>query len=157
MNSQDKKIIDRLENEFYQIASNIASQQESIEREDIENMKDLQKICYYMEVRCAMKEAEDEYMDDPDHEERSYRGRSYNSYNGSNMYGRGNSYTRGGYSRTSGRRGGSYMNGRSGRRSYDNESEKEASMNDLRQWLQMEQDPDKRAMLEGFMHVMEEK
>jgi len=159
MNSQDKKIIDRLENEFYQIASNVASQQESIEREDIENMKDLQKICYYMELRCAMKESEgyedEEYMDD-DYQKRSYTNRYYN---GGNMYGRGNSYTRGGYGygRYSGRMGNPYMNGRSGRRSYDNESEKEASMNDLRQWLQMEQDPEKRSMLESVMRVMEEK
>ena len=157
MNSQDKKIIEKLEDQFYQMASQAMSQGEDIEKEYIESMKDLQKICYYMEVRCAMKEAEDEYMDDPDYEERSYRGRSYNSYNGGNMYGRGNNYMRGGYNRTSGRRGGSYMNGRSGRRYYDNESEKEASMNDLRQWLQMEQDPDKHAMLEGIMRVMEEK
>lgn len=159
MNNQDKKIIDRLENEFYQIASNAISQQESIEREDIENMKDLQKICYYMEVRCAMKEAEEymdeEYMDDSDYQKRSYGNRYYN---GGNVYGRGNtnSYTRGGYSRTSGRRGSSYTNnGRSGRRYYDNEAEKENSMNDLRQMLQMEQDPEKRSMLEGIMYVLE--
>lgn len=156
MNNQDKKIIERLENEFYQIASDVIAQQESIERADIENMKDLQKICYYMEVRCAMKEAEDygdeEYMDD-DYQRRSYTNRYYG---GNNMYGRGNSYTRGGYNRTSGRRGGSYMNnGRSGRRYYDNDAEKENSMNDLRQMLQMEQDPEKRSMLEGIMRVME--
>lgn len=164
MNNQDKKIIERLENEFYQIASNVASQQENIEREDIENMKDLQKICYYMEVRCAMKEgAEDEYMDDADYDERSYRGRSYNGNGGSggNSYNRGNSYARGGYGRSSGRRSSSYMNGgrsgRGGNRYYDNEVEKENSMNDLRQMLQMEQDPEKRSMLEGIMRVMEEK
>lgn len=160
MNGQDKKIIDRLENEFYQIASNAISQQESMEREDIENMKDLQKICYYMEVRCAMKEAEEyedeEYVDDSDYQRRSYNNRYYN---GNNMYGRGNmnSYTRGGYNRASGRRSNPYMmnNGRSGRRYYDNDAEKENSMNDLRQMLQMEQDPEKRSMLEGIMRVME--
>lgn len=158
MNSQDKKIIDRLDNEFYNIASNAISQQDSIEKEDLENMKDIQKICYYMELRCAMKENEnyddEEYMNDEEYQKRSYTNRYYN---GGNMYGRGNSYARGGYGRTSGRRGNSYMNGRSGRRYYDNEVDKESSMDDLRQWIQMEQDPEKRSMLESFMRVMEDK
>lgn len=44
-------------------------------------------------------------------------------------------------------------NGSSGRRYYD--SEKENSVNDLRQMLQMEQDPEKRSMLEGIMRVLE--
>ena len=159
MNNQDRKIIERLEDQFYQMASQAMSQGEDIEKEYIENMKDLQKICYYMEVRCAMKEAEEygdeEYIDDPEYQKRSYGNRYYNN---SNMYGRGNmnSYTRGGYNRYSGRRGSSYMNnGRSGRRYYDNEVDKESSVNDLRQMLQMEQDPEKRSMLEGIMHVLE--
>lgn len=71
------------------------------------------------------------------------------------MYGRGNSYVRGGYSRTSGRRGNSYMNGRSGRRSYDNDMEKENSMNDLQHMISMEQDPEKRSMLENIMRTLE--
>lgn len=161
MNNQDRKIIEKLEDQFYQMASQAMSQGEDIEKEYIESMKDLQKICYYMEVRCAMKEAEEyedeEYVDDSDYQKRSYNNRYYN---GSNMYGRGNmnSYARGGgYSRTSGRRNNSYMmnNGRSGRRYYDNEAEKENSVNDLRQMLQMEQDPEKRSMLEGIMRVLE--
>lgn len=156
MDNRDRKIIDNLDNIFYQYASQVSSQ-EDVEREYIENMKDLQKIMYYMEVRDAMKEGEyyqdDEYMNDSEQSGRSYGNRYYN---GGNMYsrGNGNSYTRGGYNRMSGRRGNSYMNGgSSGRRYYD--GEKENSMNDLRQMLQMEQDPEKRSMLEGIMHVLE--
>lgn len=92
----------------------------------------------------------DEYMN-----EMGYQGRSGNNryYNG-NMYSRGNNYGRYGYNRASGRRGGSYMgNGASGRRYYD--GDKENSMNDLRQMLQMEQDPEKRSMLENIMHMLE--
>lgn len=157
MNNQDMKIIDRLENEFYQIASHATSQQGSIEREDIENMKDLQKICYYMEVRCAMKESEEyedeEYTDGSDNQRRSYNNRYYG---GGSMSMRGNSYNRGGYGygRYSGRRN-SYTGGRSGRRYYDNDAEKENSVNDIRQWIQMEQDPEKRAMLENAMRFLE--
>ena len=158
MNNQDMKIINKLEDHFYQIASQVASQ-EVIEREDIENMKDLQKICYYMEVRCAMKENEgyddEEYQNDMEYQNqnRSYSNRYYNGGN-MGMNGRGNSYARGGYNRTSGRRYNSYMgNGYSNRRSFD--GEKENSINDLRQMLQMEQDPEKRSMLEGIMHVLE--
>ena len=161
MDNRDMKIIDNLEEIFYQYASSI-NPQEDIEKSCVESMKDLQKIMYYMEVRDAMKQGEgyeDEYMNDMEQSGRSYNGgRYYNSYNGGNMYGRGgNSYTRGGYGygRFSGRRGNPYMNGRSGRRSYDNEAEKENSVNDLRQWIAMEQDPEKRSMLESVMHVLE--
>lgn len=152
MDNQDRKIIENLEHAFHGIASQ-AFGKEDIERQDIEDMKDLQKIMYYMEVRCAMKEGEDyqdDYMNEMEYSNRSGIGRYYNS----NMYGRGNNYGRYGYNRTSGRRGNSYMNnGSSGRRYYD--GEKENSMNDLRQMLQMEQDPEKRSMLEGIMHVLE--
>ena len=152
MDNQDRKIIENLENAFHGIASQ-AFNQEDIERKDIEDMKDLQKIMYYMEVRCAMKEGED-YQGDDYANEMEYSNRSGSRYYNGNTYGRGNSYGRYGYSRNSGRRGTPYMgNGSSGRRYYD--GEKENSMNDLRQMLQMEQDPEKRSMLEGIMHVLE--
>lgn len=154
MDNRDRKIIEKLDNAFYQIASE-ATAHEDIEREDIKDMKDLQKIMYYMEVRCAMKEnegfADDEMMNEMDYSNRSYGNRYYNN-NGA--YGRGNSYMRGGYNRGSGRRNNSYMgNGQSGRRYYD--GEKENSISDLRQMIQMEQDPEKRSMLESVMHVLE--
>lgn len=156
MDNRDRKIIENIEDIFYQYASNI-NPQDDIERSCIENMKDLQKIMYYMEVRDAMKQGEeydDEYANEMEQPSRSYTGGRY--YNNGNTYGRGNSYARSGYNRTYGRRGGSYMNGgRSGRRSYDSEGEKEASINDLRQVIQMEQDPEKRSMLENVMHFME--
>jgi hypothetical protein len=156
MNNQDRKIIEGLENQFYQIASQ-AIAQENIEREDIENMKDLQKICYYMEVRCAMKEGDGyddgEYMNDMEYQNRSYGNRYYNGNGNMNMSNRGNSYARGGM-RNYSRRNVPYMNGNSGRRYYDG-NEKDNSMNDLMQMIQMEQDPEKRAMLEGIKHVLE--
>ena len=155
MDNRDRKIIENLEDIFYQYASNI-NPQDDIERSCIENMKDLQKVMYYMEVRDAMKQGEeydDEYANEMEQPSRSYTGGRY--YNNGNMYGRGgNSYARGGYNRYSGRRGNSYMgNGTSGRRYYD--SEKDNATNDLRQMIQMEQDPEKRSMLESVMHVLE--
>lgn len=158
MDNQDRKIIEHLESAFHSIASQ-AFGKEDIERQDIEDMKDIQKIMYYMEVRCAMKEGEDyedeEYINDMERSDRSYGNRHYNGYSG-NMYSRGSGYSRGGYGRPYMRRGNSYMNnGTSGRRYYDGDKEKENSMNDLRQMLQMEQDPEKRSMLEGIMRTLE--
>lgn len=155
MDNRDKKILEKFDNDFHQIAS-----QEGWEREDIVTMKDLQKLMYYMELRCAMKENEeyrDEMYDMGNMGDMDYN-RSYNNnryYDGGNMYGRGNSYARNGYGRSSGRRSyNSYAGGgSSGRRYYD--GEKENSINDIRQMVQMEQDPEKRSILENVMRVLE--
>lgn len=156
---RDMKLIDKFSEDFYQLSS-----REGWTKEDLENMKNLQKLMYYIEVRCAMK---DELEDEEDEEEmeysRSYNdGRSYGSryYDGGNMYGRGGGYSNGRsgrYGRTGVRRsnGSSYGGGMpyNSRRYYDNE--KENSMNDLRQMISMEQDPEKRSMLENIMHSLE--
>ena len=150
MDNQDRKLIERFDADFCKIAS-----QDGWSPDDIALMKDLQKLMYYMEVRCAMKEGEDypdgEYGGDMEYENRSYGNRYYDGYN---MYGR-NAYMRGGNGRTSGRRnyngGGSY----SSRRYYDGDKDNMNAMNDLRQMISMEQDPDKRSMLENIMHMVE--
>lgn len=156
MEDRDMKLIEKLSDDFYQLSS-----REGWTKEDLENMKNLQKLMYYMEVRCAMKEG-DEYPEDE--EEMGYNMRSYTggrSYNGNGrygdggMYGRGGNYSNGRSGRSNGRR---YMPSYSGnmypsRRYYD--SEKENSMNDLRQMISMEQDPEKRSMLENIMHSLE--
>lgn len=154
MGERDYKLIERLDADFNRLSS-----QDGWTKEDLENMKNLQKLMYYIEVRCAMKEGEEypgeEYMNDP-----SYDGRSYGNryYDGNGSYGRGgsyNSYARGMGNRSYGRRGyNSYaQNQNYGRRYYD--GEKENSMNDLRQMISMEQDPEKRSMLENVMHMLE--
>ena len=151
MDIRDKKLIEKLDNDFHQLSS-----QEGWQPQDIELMKDLQKLMYYMEVRCAMKENEEYQNDSYGNEiENSrygmYGGYGNRYYDGGNMSGRGG-YSRNGYGMNSNR--GSYGNRPfSGRRYYD--SEKENSMNDLRQMISMEQDPDKRSMLENIMHTLE--
>lgn len=147
MDIRDKKLIEKLDNDFHQLSS-----QEGWQPQDIELMKDLQKLMYYMEVRCAMKESE-EYNNDP-YEGEMDNGRygSYGNryYNDGGMSGR-NMYSRGGYNRSSSRGYGNRSY--SSRRYYD--GDKESSMNDLRQMISMEQDPEKRSMLENIMHTLE--
>ena len=154
MGNVDKKLVEKFDNDFHKIAS-----QDGWNPEDITLMKDLQKIMYYIEVRCAMSEGEDyqddEYMGEPEYGNRSYGNRYYNGGYGTGRYG----YARGMNSRGSGRRGYNSYNpyngsNSSGRRYYDGD-EKENSMNDLRQMIQMEQDPEKRSMLENIMHTLE--
>ena len=122
---------------------------------------------YYIEVRCAMKEGGEypgeEYINEMDGGNRSFGGRSNNSYNnsyGGRYYDGNNSYNRSGYQgrsgMTSGRRsyGMPYMgNSYNSRRYYD--SEKENAINDLRQMIQGEQDQEKISMLENIMHMIE--
>ena len=63
MEDKDKKLIEQLEVDFHGLSS-----KGGWTKEDIEKMKDLQKLMYYIEVRCAMKEKQgyypgSEYMD----------------------------------------------------------------------------------------------
>lgn len=154
MEDKDRKLIDKFSDDFYQLSS-----QDGWTKEDLENMKNLQKLMYYMEVRCAMKEGE--YPEDEDMGEMEYNTRFYNGgryYDGGNMNRGGGSYNNGGRSgRNYGRRSYTYSTPTSGmypsRKYYD--SEKENSMNDLRQMISMEQDPEKRSMLENIMHSLE--
>ena len=69
MDSKTKKLIERYENDFDKLSAN-----ENYTPEQLTRMKDLQKLMYYMEIRCAMKEGQDypgsNFM--PNSEERSY-------------------------------------------------------------------------------------
>lgn len=159
MGNMDKKQVEKFDADYNKIYS-----QDGWTKEDIEMMKDLQKLMYYIEVRCAMKEGGEypgeRYMDDMSYDDRSYDSRSYDNYDrGSGYYG---GYNRGSghmYMDRSGRMmpyGRNISVGRtSGRRYYD--GEKENSVNELRQMMNMEQDPDKRAMLDNAIRMLESK
>lgn len=152
------KMVEKFDADYNKIYS-----QDGWTKEDIEMMKDLQKLMYYIEVRCAMKDGGEypgeQYMDETSYN--SYDSRYYDGYDN-------NSYTRGGYGRGNmgrsmtmqygrpmsyGRNG--YGNGMSGRRYYDGEKEK--AMSDLRRMMSMEQDPEKQAMIESAIHALEMK
>lgn len=120
---------------------------------DIVWMKDLQKLMYYIEVRCAMKKEQE----NRDYEEEEMRrsggyGRSYDGYGDySNSYARNmppRRYMSGTGSRSYGAPYGDY----SGRRSYD---DKEEPMEKFRRMASTEQDPEKRAMMEEVMRMLE--
>ena len=85
MDMKTQKLIEKFEGDFDKISS-----KEGWEPNDITIMKDLQKLMYYIELRCAMKEGE---QDNWEHSERSYRGQSRGGGGGSGNSG-GNS---GGY------------------------------------------------------------
>lgn len=146
MGDQMKKQVEKFEDDYEKIFSKSAW-----EPKDITMMKDLQKLMYYLEVRCAMKEGEEypgsEYMD-----ERS------NSYN---------SYARGGQARNAanGRymsRGGSGtypmyyddMRG-SGRRYYD--GEKEDAIHKLYKAMDSESNPEYRMAVQEAIRILESK
>ena len=144
MDETSKRLIDTLEKDFHELSSKTGWTPE-----DLERMKNLQKIMYYMEVRCAMKEGEEypgsEYMDNRGRN--SYDG--YNSYRGGNMN-RGRSYYGGnGGNGTSGH----YPYGMSGRHYYD--SERDKFMNDLHRMMDSEQDPATREAMENVARMLE--
>lgn len=160
MDDTTKRLIDTFEKDFHELSSKGAWTSE-----DLVKMKDLQKIMYYLEVRCAMKEGNEypgsEYMDGGS----SFRGRgrsgnSYggNSYGGSydNSYG-GNSYDHPYYDGRGNRGGGGGSGNRSsnmsGRRYYDGEREK--FMNELNRMMDSEQDPRTREAMENLARMIE--
>lgn len=142
MGDQMKKQVEKFESDYDKIFSKGAW-----EPKDITMMKDLQKLMYYLEVRCAMKEGEDypgsEYMDE-----------------------RGSSYARGGNQARSpmtGRympRGGSGtypmyyddMRG-SGRRYYDDE--KESAIHRMHKMMDSESNPDVRMAIQEAIRNLE--
>ncbi len=89
MEERDKRLIEKLEADFHKLSS-----QEGWTKEDLEKMKDLQKLMYYMEVRCAMKKGQgypgSDYMDDYGHTSyaMSQTQRFPMGYQGYNMSGR---------------------------------------------------------------------
>ena len=142
MGDYEKKLIEKYEADFHTISS-----KDAWTKDDLEKMKDLQKLMYYMEVRCAMKDGADypgqKYMD-----ERGYDGYSYarsmprhNPANG--RFVSGTSYPMG------------YSYNMSGRRYYDSEHEK--FMNDLTRMMNMETDPATREAMEHVAMMLERK
>lgn len=150
MGDMNKKHIEEFEKDFEKIASKGAW-----DEKDISKMKDLQKLMYYMEVRCAMKEG-DEY---PGSEYMPEDGRSY--ARGRDMMGR---YTSG--NRYMGRGGSGtyyppYMDNRyyddmgsSGRRYYDDE--KKNALHKLHHMMDMEENPEKKNALKIAINELEE-
>lgn len=155
MDSKTKKLIERYENDFDKLSAN-----ENYTPEQLTRMKDLQKLMYYMEVRCAMKEGQDypgsNFM--PNGEERNYArhhdsmGRfasgHYPSSDNGNWYydnmGSGRNYYDG------------YDGGNtSGRRYYD--SEKEKAIHYLHKRLDSESRPDVISDIQTVIRELEMK
>lgn len=157
MGEADKKLIEKFEEDFHKISS-----KDGWTREDIENMKDLEKLMYYMEVRCAMKEGGEypgsEYMERAGYDTRQYMGHGmqYASRNQSrDSMGRYNDsgYNNRGQYNSGGRYG--YSMPMPNRMYYG--SERENSVNELRRMAEMEQNPEAREAMEHAMRILEMK
>lgn len=165
MGDMMKKQIDKFEADYNKIAS-----KEAWEPKDITMMKDLQKLMYYLEVRCTMKEGGEypgsEYIDEGSgrsyarNQVRNRNAMGQFTSNGSGMYpmGYGRLDDMSGTDGMSGRRyydGGSYMRGGSGRRYYD--AEKEKAIHELHRLMDSKDDPEIRATLQNVIHELEMK
>lgn len=134
MDDKTKKLLDRYEEDFMKYAS-----QTTWEPKDITMMKDLQKLMYYIEVRCAMKDGEDRYeygngYGDDRRSSMGYGGYGYGGYGaGRNQYSRGS--------------------GSSGRRYYD--SEKDNAIQRLHQIMENETNQDIRMAIRNVIHELE--
>lgn len=133
MDHESKRLIEKFDADFHTLSS-----KEGWTKEDIEKMKDLQKLMYYMEVRCAMKEGQDypgsEYMEKRSYDDRSYRSQPRNPQNGQYMP---HSY------------GMSYG---PMRRYYDGPHDN--AINELRNAMMMETNPEARAAMENALNYM---
>ena len=143
------KQIDKFEADYDKIAS-----KEVWDPSDITKMKDLQKLMYYLEVRCAMKDGGgypgSEYMN-----RGSYTGRPYTGGNrGSGHYPMdGGPWYYDNGNNMSGRR--YYDGGMSGRRYYDDE--RGNAIEHLRQMMNTEGNQDRRMALQSAMRMLEER
>lgn len=149
MGDMVKKHIEEFEKDFEKVASKNAW-----DDKDLERMKNLQKIMYYIELRCAMKEGQDypgsEYMPE---ETRSFaRGRdSMGRFTSGTAY----------MNRGSGTYYPPYMDNRyyddmgsSGRRYYDDE--KKNALHKLHHMMDMEENPEKKNALKIAINELEE-
>ena len=147
MDEKMKKNLEKFDADYCKIAS-----KDAWEPKDIEMMKDLQKLMYYIEVRDAMKGGQ---YEDWGEEEDMGSGRSYaRNRNRMGQFTSGHYpmpyYTGAGYSNMggSGRR---YYDGNrggySGNRYYD--GEKENAINDLQRMMEASNDPEVR------MHIQD--
>lgn len=145
------KTRDRLEEEFNQISSS-----DTWSRDTVEDMKNILKSIYYIDVICAMNSGDEyvpEYRNSYSQNNRG-SGRSYNMWNGGgyspiNMNQR-RSY-RGGNSYGNGYGNGGGNNGMSGRRYYD--QEKDNAVQKLQQMMETENNEELR---NAIQHVIEE-
>ena len=130
--------IEKFESDYDQIFA-----KDAWTKDDIETMKDLQKLMYYIEVRCAMKDG-GEYPGSDYMNGRSYanRGQMRNTITGRYI---------------SDGRSGMYpmyydSEGMSGRRYYD--SEKENAVHELHRMMESKNDPEIRmAIQEAVRHL----
>lgn len=162
MDSKTKRLIERYENDFDRLSAN-----EMYTPEQLVQMKDLQKLMYYIELRCEMKKAQEEEQGQSDDEKRSYarrrnamgqftsghypmmedEGRYYENMGSGRRYYEGN----GGY-------GGNNSSGEgnmSGRRYYD--SEKEKAIHYLHKALDSETRPDVISDIQAVIRELEMK
>lgn len=168
MDPKSRRLIARFENDFDSLSAN-----EKYTKEQLEIMKDLEKVMYYIEARDLMRQQQSrpEYMNSPDMEgggygvNRNAMGRftsgaypmmmdeqRYYDNNGGNGYGYGgyggNGNGGGGY----GGYGNNYGNGY-GRRYYD--SEKEKAVQYLRKMMGSEMNPDRSSEIQEVIQWLE--
>lgn len=150
MGDKANRMIEKLESDYEKIAS-----KDAWEPKDIEMMKNLQKLMYYIEVRCAMKDGEDypgsEYIDGRG----SMDSRSYS--NGMPSRGQMGRFTSGNYYS-----GGSNRMGRSGHYPMGNgpwyyDSERENAIYELRRMMDTKSDPELKTHLQNVIRDLEQK
>lgn len=153
MEDREKRLIEKYDADFHKLAS-----KEGWTKDDIAMMKDLQKLMYYMEVRCAMKDGE-EY---PGSEYMPEKGMSYargNMDQARNMN-TGRYMSRGSGHYPMGSNGPWYyddMRG-SGRRYYDGryyDGEKEDAVHKLHKVMDSETNPEFKAAIQTAIHELE--
>jgi len=152
MGDTNKKHVEEFEKDYEKIAS-----KGTWDDKDLERMKNLQKIMYYIELRCAMKEGQEypgsEYMPD-----------SNMSY-AMNYATHGNQMRNPMNGRYMGRGSGTYYPpymdnryyddmGSSGRRYYDDE--KKNALHKLHHMMDMEENPEKKSALKVAINELEE-
>ena len=147
MDMKTQKLIEKYEEDFDKISS-----KEGWEPNDITIMKDLQKLMYYIELRCAMKEGQ---QDNWEPSERSYRGQSRGGGGGGSGAGYGG-YGAGRYGTMGGGSGRYYdERGGSGRRYYDDE--KESALGRLYKMMESEANPEARMAIQMAIRELENK
>jgi len=146
MEAKTERLIEKYDADYNKIAS-----KESWTKDDITMMKDLQKLMYYIEVRCAMKEG-NEYPGSEHMPDMSYA-RGYSS----RMSGHYPMHEGPWYYDMEGGSGSHYRNdyGVSGNRYYD--GEKEAVIHKLHRMLDKEDNPMKRTAIQEIIREFEQK
>lgn len=143
MEGKMHKLIEKFENDFDKIAS-----LDGWTKEQIEMMKDLEKLMYYIEARCAMKEGKYEYEDDYSGARGGRRRDSMGRYSSDYDYGYDNRIPRYMYDDMSMRSG-----GMSGRR-YSRNSHNESMADELEKALMETKNERSREAIEYAMRVL---